>query len=134
MLTRLMFAAAPVLLFATPALAQESSTPPQRVRSVILYGEQTCPPATDPDEIVVCAKSEDSPYRIPREFRELPDEGPQAQAWGRRVETVEEVNRAVLPGSCSAIGSFGQSGCNRAAIRQWYQERLERRIREDRVP
>lgn len=128
--------AAPLLLIATPCFAQktEAGGPPQRVRSVILRGEESCPPATDPDEIVVCAKSEDSPYRIPKEFRELPDESAKAQAWGSRVDTITEVNRAVLPGACNSVGTFGQTGCTSQMVRQWYRERADKRAKENRVP
>ena len=135
MFTRLLIAV-PALLIAAPAFAQatESSGPPQRVRSVILHGDETCPTASTPDEIVVCAKSEDSPYRIPREFRELPDESAKAQDWGSRVETITEVNRAVLPGACNPIGTFGQTGCSSQFVRQWQREKADQRAKEDRVP
>ncbi|NML04757.1 hypothetical protein [Sphingomonas sp. G-3-2-10] len=125
MFSRFLFAA-PLILFAVPAAAQDAQDgPPKRVRSVITFGDEKCPPATDPDEIVVCASGGDSPYRIPKRFRNQPAEGPAAQSWSRRVEVVEEVNRAGLPNSCSPIGTGGQSGCTRQMIRQWYQERLE---------
>jgi len=134
MIARLLVAAA---LLAAPAVAQDQKTsqePPKRVRSVLLYGEESCPKPTDPDEIVVCANAGDSPYRIPKQFRNQPDEGAAAQAWTNRVETVEEVNRAGLPNSCSPVGSGGQTGCTRAMIRQWYQERLDAKAKAARVP
>ncbi|MES2444304.1 MAG: hypothetical protein V4574_15865 [Pseudomonadota bacterium] len=134
MLARLIFAA-PLLLIATPAFAQSAGTgdaPPKRVRSVILFGEEKCPRTADPDEIVVCANGGESPYRIPKEFRDQPKEGATAQAWTRRMETVEEVNRAGLPNSCSPIGTGGQTGCTRQMIQQWYQDRLDRRARATR--
>jgi len=135
MFARLLIAA-PLLLAATPAFAQkqDGGPPPQRVRSVVLYGDQKCPPAADPDEIVVCATGDESPYRIPKEFRELPDESAKAQSWTTRAETVVDANRAVLPGSCSPIGSYGQSGCSQAAIRQWYRERADQKAKAGRVP
>ncbi|HVJ01573.1 MAG TPA: hypothetical protein VM662_05280 [Sphingomonas sp.] len=134
MLARLILATA---LLAAPAAAQdqnESKDPPQRVRSILLYGDEQCPKAESPDEIVVCANAGESPYRIPKRFRNQPDEGAAAQAWTNRVETVEEVNRAGLPNSCSPIGTGGQTGCSRAMIRQWYQERLDAKARAARVP
>lgn len=132
MFARLLIAA-PLLLIAAPALAQETEGPPQRVRSVVLYNGEKCPPATDPNEIVVCADGGEQ-YRIPKEFRNLPDEGPKGQAWGARVDTITEVNRAVLPGACNPVGTFGQSGCTSQMVRQWYRERADRRAKEDRVP
>ena len=50
------------------------------------------------------------------------------QAWGARAETMDEVSRQVLPNSCSVIGSYGQSGCQQAFIRQWYDSRRARRV------
>ncbi len=128
--------AAPLLLIAAPAFAQKTDggPPPQRVRSVVLYGDDKCPPATDPDEIVVCANGGDSPYRIPKEFRNPPDEGAAAQSWTRRTETVIEANRAVLPGSCTPIGSYGQSGCSQQAIRDWYRQRQDQKRKAESIP
>ena len=133
MLARL-FLAAPLLLIALPASAQQTAGtgdgPPKRVRSVITYGDETCPKQTDPDEIVVCAKGGDSPYRIPKRFRgEGKKDAPMARAWTNRMETVEEVNRAGLPNSCSAIGTGGQSGCSAQMIRQWYQDRVDQKAK-----
>jgi hypothetical protein len=74
-------------LLAAPAMAQDQSAPdgpPKRIRSVILYGDEKCPPKIDPEEIVVCANGGDSQYRIPKRFRNQPKEGPTAQAWSRR--------------------------------------------------
>ncbi len=70
MLARSLIAA---LLLAVPAMAQDSAAPqdpPKRIRSVLLYGNQDCPPTTDPDEIVVCANIGDfalsHPQALPR--------------------------------------------------------------------
>jgi hypothetical protein len=133
MLARLMFAA-PLLLIATPAFAQNADPegPPTRVRSVITYGDEGCPKPVDAEEIVVCAKGGDSPYRIPKAFRNQPKEGPTGQSWTRRMEVVEEVNRAGLPNSCSPIGTGGQTGCNRQFIQQWYQDRVDRKAKAER--
>ena len=132
MLSTLVFAA----LIAAPVPAQEAAAhdgPPKRVRSILLYGDEKCPPAESPDEVVVCANAGDSPYRIPKRFRNQPNEGAAAQAWTNRVETVEEFNRAGLPNSCSPVGTGGQTGCTRAAIRQWYQERLDAKAKAART-
>jgi hypothetical protein len=126
-----------LMLFAAALVAQDAPAPqgpPKRVRSILLYGEEQCPKSTDPDEVVICANAGDSPYRIPKQFRNQPDEGAAAQAWTNRVETVEQVNRAGLPNSCSPVGSQGQTGCTRDAIRQWYQERLDQKAKAARVP
>ncbi|MCW3837748.1 hypothetical protein ACFQ1E_17015 [Sphingomonas canadensis] len=120
-----------------PVMPQEAPAPedpPKRIRNIILFGEETCPASTDPDEIVVCAKGGDSPYRIPKEFRDQPSDRPDGVAWGRRAEIIEEVNRVGLPNSCSPVGSGGQTGCTRSMIEQWARERLERRVREANIP
>ncbi|WP_448664260.1 hypothetical protein ACG3SL_06170 [Sphingomonas sp. CJ20] len=122
-----MLIAAAVL--ATPAMAQDKpapDSPPKRVRSVLLFGDDPCPKTTDPDEIVVCATAGDSPYRIPKRFRDQPKEGPTGQAWTRRMEVVEEVSRSGLPNSCSPVGIGGQTGCTRQMIQQWAQDKLDR--------
>ncbi|MFN6936570.1 MAG: hypothetical protein ACK4NZ_15625, partial [Tsuneonella sp.] len=69
------------LLAASPVLAQEgesadSSAPPQRVRSVLLYGEEACPKPDGPDEVVICARPGDSPFRIPKALRKT-EPGPE---------------------------------------------------------
>jgi hypothetical protein len=132
MLSTLLFAA----LLAGPAAPQDGAKgdgPPSRVRSVLLYGDEQCPKAENPDEIVVCADAGESPYRIPKRFRNQPDEGAAAQAWTNRVESVEEFNRAGLPNSCSPVGIGGQTGCTRSMIRQWYQERVDQKAKAARV-
>ena len=126
-------------LLAGPAVVQDASKdapqePPKRIRSILLYGDEECPKSNDPDEIVVCAKSGESPYRIPKRFRDQPSEDAAAQSWTRRMETVEEVNRAGLPDSCSPVGSGGQTGCTRKFIQQWAQERLDQKAKASRVP
>ena len=134
MLARMIIAAA---LLAGPAAAQTQAgtdNPPKRVRSILLYGDEQCPKTTNPDEIVVCANAGDSPYRIPKRFRNQPNEGAAAQAWTNRMETVEQLNRSGLPNSCSPVGSGGQTGCTRQMIQQWYQERLNAKAKASRVP
>ncbi|MBO9712802.1 hypothetical protein [Sphingomonas sp.] len=131
MITTLMFAA---LFAAAPAgqgqTAPAQDGPPKRIRSVMLVGDEKCPTSTDPDEIVVCATIGDSPYRIPKRFRDQRTDKPDGVAWGRRAEVVEEVNRVGMPGSCSVVGSYGQSGCTRNFIRQWAQDKLDREAKK----
>jgi len=121
------------LLPATPA-QDKPQDPPQRVRSILLYGTEECPKPASEEEIVVCANAGESPYRIPKSLRDQPKEDAPAQAWTNRVETVEEVNRAGLPNSCSPIGTGGQTGCSRQFLQQWYQERLNQKAKARRVP
>lgn len=132
MIRMLMLAA----LAATPVLAQEAedgNEPPQRVRSVLLYGEDKCPKPTSEDEVVICSNGGDSPFRIPKSLRKT-DPGPGGTSWTRRAELVDEVNRATLPGSCSPIGSFGQSGCTLQMLQQWRAERAAQKAEEAAIP
>ena len=119
-------------LFAAPQEAPQD--PPQRIRNVLLFGDEQCPKAEDPEEIVVCANAGDSPYRIPKRFRDEQKTTGDSVSWSRRAEVVEEVNRVGLPNSCSPVGSGGQTGCTRAFIRQWAQERLEKQLQDSDVP
>lgn len=124
------------LTLAPPALAQDEaarSTQPQRVRSVLLYGDQACPKAESPDEVVVCANAGDSPYRIPKNLRER-TVGPDGTSWVRRAELIDEVNRVGVPGNCSPVGTFGQSGCTLQSIQRWAAEKKEQKAREAQVP
>ncbi len=111
------------LLLAAPASAQE---PSQRTTTIVVYGNEACPTAAD-GEVVVCARRpEGDRYRIPKELR---NEGapPSEVAWGARTELLEEAGRSNLPGSCSVVGSNGQTGCQKQLVDQWYKDRRARR-------
>jgi hypothetical protein len=112
---------------AAPALAQDgAASPPARESQIEVYGQDPCPQSTE-DEIVVChRRPEEERYRIPAPLRHSNDRT--EQGWGARAETMDEVSREVLPNSCSVIGSYGQSGCQQAFIRQWYASRRAGRV------
>jgi len=121
---------------ATPVLAQEAgdgNEPPQRVRSVLLYGDDQCPKAESEDEVVICSKVGESPYRIPKSLRKT-EPGPGGTSWTRRAELVDEVNRVTLPGSCSPIGSFGHTGCTMQMLQNWRAERAAQKAEEAAIP
>ncbi len=127
------FPLAPAIAFfiSLPMSPAALAEPPARESSVIVYGDDPCPQA-DGDEVVVCARRpEEERYRIPRPIRERQ---PTEVAWGSRVEGLEEASRAMRPGSCSVVGSFGQSGCTQALINQWFADRRARRAEESGVP
>ena len=112
-----------IALLAAPASAQ--NPPPARESRLTVYGDDPCPRSTD-EEIVVChRRPEEERYRIPAPLRRS-SENPQ-QSWASRVEGLEDAQRDSRPGSCSVVGSFGQSGCTQALIRQWYEARRARR-------
>ena len=112
------------LLAAAPAPAQEE--PPARQAELTVYGDDPCPRSTD-EEIVVChRRPEEERYRIPAPLRRSTRNT--EQAWGARVETLDEVSRDSRPNSCSVVGSYGQSGCTQQMIQQWYNARRARRL------
>ena len=112
------------LLAAAPASAQEE--PPARQSQLTVYGDDPCPRSTD-EEIVVChRRPEEERYRIPAPLRRSSRNS--EQAWGARVETLDEVSRDSRPNSCSVVGSYGQSGCTQQMIQQWYNARRARRL------
>lgn len=115
-----------------PAMAAEGETP-QRTRVLTTYGDERCPAATDPDEIVVCAhEPETERFRVPKRFRgQRADDAPMAQAWGARVESMDQVTRFTRPNSCSAVGSGGQTGCTAAMLQQWFAERRAMKSEEE---
>ena len=117
-----LLAASPLAASPPPAVA--TSTSGTIVISVVVYGNDRCPQAVA-DEIIVCArKPEAERYRIPAELRQhMVVAGP--PSWSARVATIEAEGRKSLPGSCSPIGSYGQTGCARAKIEQWQRERRE---------
>jgi hypothetical protein len=124
------------LVIALPAMAQDKpADPPRKVRNATVYGEEPCPKATDPDEIVVCARlGENERFRIPKRFRDPPNQSTAAGSWAGRAETAMDAARATLPNSCSPIGTNGQTGCTQAALRQWFAEKRQKQAAESGVP
>ena len=68
-------------LVSSPAAAQDTGE--ERVNTLIVYGEDECPPSTG-DEITVCARLDESErYRIPESLRQSED--PANESWASRV-------------------------------------------------
>jgi hypothetical protein len=107
---------------AVPAAGQ----PPEREVRIIVYGDEPCPVAEDPEEIVVCARQPDEErYRIPEPLRR--GEELSERSWSNQVAELEDAQRDSRPNSCSVVGSFGQTGCTQQMLRQWHDERRNRR-------
>jgi hypothetical protein len=116
---------------AAPAFADD---PPPVYRTATVFGDDPCPKAVG-SEIVVCGRLPESErYRIPKALRKQRDESSAGAAWGARVENLEAAQRFTRPGSCTAVGSFGQSGCTQAMIRQWFLERRAKAAAEAGIP
>ena len=114
----------PALILASSSVAHAASdsSPPERLVSLIVYGNEPCPARNDGD-IVVCGREPESErYRIPKELREVKYRPP-AQSWASRVHTLDDASRAARPNSCSVVGSGGQTGCYAHALEQWRAER-----------
>lgn len=108
-----------------PAFAGDP--PPDREISLVVYGNDACPPPRDEDEVVVCARRpEEERYRIPPALRHSDDRRTEV-AWGTANAQLEQEQAYTRPNSCSPVGSFGQSGCAQQMINQWYADRAARR-------
>lgn len=114
-------------LIALPAMASaqdaQVDTPPQRIRSVTLTGDQKCPQSTA-GEVVVCSTL-DQPYRIPKALRDDKPIAAQNQSWVNRAASMDQIGRVAggLPDTCSAVGTGGQSGCFLARNQAYAAER-----------
>jgi hypothetical protein len=111
-------ATAAAALAPAPAVAQDAAG--DRVNTVIVYGDDECPQSTG-DEIVVCARMEESErFRIPEALRQSSD--PENEPWANKVRAYETVGQFGAL-SCSPVGSGGELGCTAKMIEAAYQER-----------
>jgi hypothetical protein len=96
-----------------------AEAPAQRIRQLVIYGNDPCPTNSSGEEIVVCARRPESErYRIPPNVREDGDASPQRESWASRARAVDAVTG---PGSdavesCSTVGQGGQTGCLKQMI------------------
>lgn len=121
-MTRFRFASPLLIMAMLPTGHAQAEDPPQRVSSLVVYGDDPCP-KSEGEDIVVCARRPESErYRIPKKLREKPDVagGP---GWASQVAMMEQASRQVTPNSCSAVGSYGFTGCTAAMLQQWFAER-----------
>jgi hypothetical protein len=113
-------AGAAFLAFAAPAFAQ-GAAPEPKISTMIVYGDDACPPSTN-DTIVVCArKPEGERFRIPEALRGDPN-NPKNQSWATRATALEYAGRSGI-GSCSTVGPGGVSGCFNQIVRDARAER-----------
>jgi len=119
---------------ATAAFAKPPTTQPvtgvpdgSKTISIIVYGNDACPPGKD-DEIVVCARQPESErYRIPKRFRDKKQDTAPNNSWANKTRTIDEASRtaAGIPDTCSSVGTGGQSGCYSHFLNQMNQEKLQ---------
>lgn len=106
------------LALAAPLAAQDSGG--DKVRMVIVYGDDAAPVAQGDEIVVVARMPEEDRFRIPEGLRY--SDNPANQAWINRVERLEFVgNFGTL--SCSAVGVGGATGCTQEMIRNAYADR-----------
>ena len=99
---------------ASPAAAQDADEE-ARVNTLIIYGDDECPPSRE-GEITVCARlDENERYRIPQSLRQSED--PANEPWANRVRSFEAVGN-FGPLSCSPVGLGGELGCTAQMIQQ----------------
>jgi len=119
----LRLAAFPLIALAalsTPVAAQDAGG--DKVRMVIVYGDDPAP-AVEGDEILVVARMpENDRYRIPEALRFSDD--PANMAWARRVERLDLVGQTGTM-SCSTAGAGGFTGCTQQLINAYYADKRE---------
>ena len=105
-------ASAAMLSVAAPAAAQDGS---YRTRTVLVFGDDPCPTASNPDEIIVCARRpEEERYRIPKALRDedrAESIARQDDVSANRAALVSDRPSATGTGSCSTVGGGGITGC-----------------------
>ena len=107
-------------VLAAPAAAQDSGG--DKVRMVIVYGDDQ-PDAPQADEILVVAHlPEGDRFRIPETLRFSDD--PKNMAWARRVEKLDLVGQSGTL-SCSTAGAGGFTGCTQQLINAAYADKRE---------
>lgn len=105
-------------LAATPLAAQSDAS--EKVRMVIVYGEDAAPTAQGDEIVVVARLPERERFRIPENLRY--SDNPANQAWINRVERLEFVGASGTL-SCTAVGVGGSTGCTQEMIRNAYADR-----------
>ena len=105
---------------AANAEPDRTSTP---LDGVVVFGNDACPQGAG-GEIVVCARQPESErYRIPKALRQHKAAPITERSWTSRSASADAVSQAILPDSCSANGSYGQTGCTMQMLRQWAAQR-----------
>ncbi len=105
---------------AMPASAQDSAG--DKVRMVIVYGDDAVPPPEGDEIVVVAHLPEADRYRIPEVLRWSDD--PANMAWARRVEKLEMIGKFGT-NSCSPAGAGGFTGCTQQLIDAAYADKRD---------
>jgi hypothetical protein len=93
-----------------------------KVNTIIVYGDDACPPSTG-EQITVCARMDEGErFRIPENLRE--SGSPANESWANRVKAFETVGE-FGPLSCSPFGAGGELGCTAKMIETAYAEKRQ---------
>lgn len=111
---------AALAVFSAPALAQDAGG--DRVRMLIVYGDDEVAPPQGDEIVVVARLPEADRYRIPEALRFSDD--PENMAWARRIEKLDMVGRFGTM-SCSTAGAGGFTGCTQQLIDAFYADKRE---------
>ncbi|MCT2557816.1 hypothetical protein N0B51_02350 [Tsuneonella sp. YG55] len=107
-------------MIAIPAAAQDAGG--DKVRMVILYGDDPAPEAQGDEIVVVARLPENDRYRIPEALRFSDD--PANMAWARRVERLDLIGKSGTM-SCSTVGAGGFTGCTQQLIDAYFADKRE---------
>lgn len=118
----------PVLLALSAAASAQAPDPgnaveqaKKRIRTVIIYGDDPCPPTASDEEIVVCARRpEEERYRLPPATRDQATKSRRNDAWAARVRDMEGLGRS---DKCTAVGNADLTGCTLEQIERATAER-----------
>src|SRR3546814_19369793 len=92
-------------LMGSPAFAET----PERVETLVVYGEDPCPQEHD-GAIVVCArKPESERYRLPKDMSKKKSVAG-SQGWRSRSETMATITPTLLHTNCSHTANNRQTG------------------------
>lgn len=105
---------------ALPASLAAQSNAGDKVRMVIVYGEDAAPTPQGDEIVVVARMPEADRFRIPEGLRY--SENPANDSWISRVERLEFVGASGTL-SCSAVGPGGSTGCTQEMIRNAYADK-----------
>ncbi|MFM9976566.1 MAG: hypothetical protein ACKVOP_00765 [Sphingomonadaceae bacterium] len=103
MKTMLRYAPLLAVLMGTPQIAVAQIA---NERILTVYGEDKCPADT------ICVRAPESErFRIPKQLRNQGVIAPENQSWAARAQATTDAGARTGPGSCTAVGPGGWTGC-----------------------
>lgn len=112
-------------LLPAPAAAQSTTS------EITVFGNDPCPRSTESTIYVCNRRPENERYRLPKN-QQLQGTRQQRQSWANKSQELMSVGNTG-PGSCSAVGPGGHTGCLIKEIQQAKREAKERQ-QSDQAP